>query len=191
MLQKLIGFLLLSLLIPRIEAQTLQGPKSGMSAPYVIQPNDLLEIFVWQDANLSRKALVRPDGRISFPLLQDIQAAGMTPVELKQQIEEGLKKFVEVSNVTVTVEAIQSYRVFVTGKVQKPGAISAEKPLSVLQVLALAGGFVDFANVQEIVVIRGSGEDSNLFKVNYPEVIKGKNFSQNMLLRNGDVVIVP
>jgi len=89
------------------------------------------------------------------------------------------------------VDAIMSYRIFVTGKVAKPGMISSEKPISVLQALAIAGGVLEFANQAETVIIRGSGEDSNLYRFNYPEVIKGKNFSQNMLLRSGDVVVVP
>ena len=172
-------------------AQTLLPAKSSVPPLYLIQPNDLLEIFVWKDPNLTRKVLVRPDGRISFPLLQDMQAAGMNPGELKQKIEEGLKQYIDVPNVTVLVDAIQSYRVFVTGRVQKPGAIMTEKPITVLQALALAGSFMEFANLAEIVVVRGSGEDSTLFKFNYPEVIKAKNFSQNMLLRSGDVVVVP
>src|SRR5262252_1424330 len=116
---------------------------------YIIQPNDLLEIHVWKEPELTRKVLVRPDGRISFPLVQDLQAAGMTPSDIKQEIEKELKKYIEVPNVTVIVEAIQSYKVFVTGKVAKPGALMAEKPITVLQALALAGGFADFANSAE------------------------------------------
>jgi len=158
---------------------------------YIIQPNDLLEIHVWKEPELTRKVLVRPDGRISFPLVQDLQAAGMTPSDIKQEIEKELKKYIEVPNVTVIVEAIQSYRVFVTGKVAKPGALMAEKPITVLQALSLAGGFAEFANPAETVVIRNNNGENVLFRFNYPEVIKGKNFNQNMLLKNGDVIVVP
>ena len=173
-------------------AQTLEPPpKSLNSAVYIIQPNDVLDIFVWKDATLSRKVVVRPDGRISFPLIQDMQAAGMNPTQLKEKIEESLKQYIDVPNVTVIVDAIQSYKVFVTGKVAKPGEIPSVKPISVLQALAIAGGFTEFASPTEIVVIRNTGEDSVLYRFNYPEVIKGKNFSQNMLLRTGDVVVVP
>jgi polysaccharide biosynthesis/export protein len=185
-------FVLLLCSLPQLPAQGLDASKSLPALPaYVIQPNDMLDIFVWKDPALSRKVLVRPDGRISFPLLQDIQAAGLNPSELKQTIEDGLKQYVEIPNVTVTVDGIQSYRIFVTGKVQKAGAYMSEKPITVLQALAMAGGFAEFANVAEMVIIRGSGEQSNLFKINYPEVIKGKNFGQNMLLRTGDVLVVP
>jgi polysaccharide biosynthesis/export protein len=158
---------------------------------YVIQANDLLEIHVWKDPELTRKVIVRPDGRISFPLVQDLPAAGLTPVKLKEDVERELKKYIEIPNVTVIVEAIQSYRVYVTGKVNKPGAIMSEKPLSVLQALSLAGGLLELANPAEIVVIRSTAGDNLLFRFNYQDVLKGKNFNQNMLLKAGDVVVVP
>ena len=184
-------FLLLSLTIGAIvRAQTLV-PTKVASPLYIIRPNDVLQIFVYKEPTLSSKVTVRPDGRISFPLIQDMQAEGMNPAQLKERIEAALKEYVDAPNVTVIVEAILSYRVFVTGKVGKPGMISSEKPINVLQAISLAGGFQDFANQAETVVIRNSGEDSTLYKFNYPEVIKGKNFSQNMDLKSGDVVVVP
>jgi polysaccharide export outer membrane protein len=172
-------------------AQNLELPRALGNPLYTIQPNDILSIFVWKEPNLSGKVTVRPDGRISFPLIQDMQASGMNPGQLKEQIEANLKQYIDAPNVTVIVEAIQSYRVFVTGKVNKAGAIQVEKPITVMQALALAGGTQEFASLAEIVILRNSGEDSTRFVFNYPEVIKGKNFSQNMLLRSGDVVIVP
>lgn len=158
---------------------------------YIIQPNDLLEIFVWKNPELTRKVLVRPDGRISLPLVQDLEAAGANPTELKDRIETKLKGFLEVPNVTVVVEAIQSYRVYAVGKVQKPGAIIMEKPITVLQALALAGGFQDYAKDEEIVVIRTTGADNVVFAFNYKDVIHGKRPEQNIQLRSGDVVVVP
>jgi polysaccharide biosynthesis/export protein len=158
---------------------------------YVIQPNDMLEIFVWKEQDLTRKVLVRPDGRISFPLVQDLQAAGISPAELKIQVEKKLSEFLSAPEVTVIVDAIQSYKVYVLGKVQKPGVVSVEKPVTVLQALALAGGFQDFAKDQEMTVIRSYGKDNLLFEFNYREVIKGKRPEQNITLRAGDVVIVP
>jgi len=175
-----------------VSAQSLEAPKSLLPPNlYIIQPNDLLAIFVWKEPNLSGKVTVRPDGRISFPLIQDMQAAGLNPGQLKNRIEESLKEYIEVPNVKVVVEAIQSYKIYVTGKVSKPGMLMSEKPISVLQAISLAGGFSEFANPSETVIIRNTGEDSTLYKFNYPEVIKGRNFSQNMLLRSGDVVVVP
>jgi len=161
---------------------------SGLPAPYTIQPNDLLEIFVWKEPDLTRKVLVRPDGRISFPLIQDLPAAGVSPAELKDAIEKGLKEFLDAPNVTVTVDAIQSYRVYVTGKVLKAGILTMEKPVTVLQALALAGGFQEFANPSEVIII---SSDKTSVKFNYAEVIKGKNSDQNIRLKSGDVVVVP
>ncbi|HEX4996909.1 MAG TPA: polysaccharide biosynthesis/export family protein [Terriglobia bacterium] len=167
------------------------GNTAGTEPLYIIQPNDQLSVFVWKEPTLSGKVVVRPDGRISIPLVQDMQAAGLNPGELKQRIEDRLKQFIEIPTVTVVVEAIQSYRIFVTGKVAKPGAIMAEKPISVLQALALAGGFTEFANTDETVIIRNNGSENTSFKFNYREMIKGRNFDQNMLLKSGDVIVVP
>jgi polysaccharide biosynthesis/export protein len=158
---------------------------------YIIQPNDMLEVFVWQEPQLTRKVLVRPDGFISIPLVQDIQASGITPVELKAQIEKKLKEYLPAPNVTIVVEAIQSYRIFVVGKVQKPGGLTVEKPVTVLQALSLAGGFQDYAKESEIVVIRTDSKKSVVLNFNYRDVIHGKNPAQNILLRSGDVVAVP
>jgi polysaccharide biosynthesis/export protein len=173
------------------EAPRLKPAKPSAPPAYIVQPNDLLEIYVWKDQNLTRKVTVRPDGRISFPLIQDMEVAGLNPEVIKHAIEEKLKEYIEAPNVTVIVEAIQNYQVFVTGKVLKAGAIMAEKPISVLQALALAGGFLEFANPAEMVIIRNTGEDNILFRFNYVEAIKGKNFNQNMLLKSGDVIVVP
>jgi polysaccharide export outer membrane protein len=158
---------------------------------YIIQPNDILEVFVWKEPDLTRKILVRPDGRISFPLVQDMQAGGISPGELKDRIEKKLKEYIGSPNVTIIVEAIQSYKIFVTGKVQKPGSMLVEKPVTVLQALAMAGGFQEFARPSEMTVIRNYGNENVVFKFDYGEVIKGKNTPQNILLRSGDVVVVP
>jgi polysaccharide biosynthesis/export protein len=158
---------------------------------YIIQPNDMLEVFVWQEPELTRKVLVRPDGFISIPLVQDIQAAGITPAQLKVQLEKKLKEYLPAPNVTIVVDAIQSYRIYVVGKVQKPGSITVEKPVTVLQALSLAGGFQDYAKQSDIVVIRTDDKKSVVLDFNYQDVIRGKNPAQNILLRSGDVVAVP
>ena len=162
-----------------------------LTPPYIIQPNDILEIFVWKEEKLTRKVFVRPDGRISFPLIQDLTAAGLSTSELKQRIEENLKQYIEVPNVTVILEAIQSYRVYVTGKVAKPGVYPSEKQINILQAIAMAGGFLEFADPSNIVVIRTNGDESSRFVFNYNDVIKAKNFNANMLPKAGDVIVVP
>ncbi len=174
-----------SFLLP---AQTAQKPEEPL---YVIQPNDILEVFVWKEPELTRKVLVRPDGRISFPLVQDLQAAGISPGELKTVIESRLKEYLSAPNVTVVVEQIQSYRIYVIGKVQKPGIQTIEKPVTVLQALSLAGGFQDYAKDGEIVVVRKQSGENILFQFNYKDVIHGKSPEQNIFLRTGDVVVVP
>jgi len=162
-----------------------------LSPLYVIQPSDVLEIFVWKEPQLTRKVFVRPDGRISFPLVQDLPASGLSPGELKVRIEQKLKEFMDSPNVTIIVEAIQSYKVYVTGKVQKPGSITVDKPVTVLQALTLAGGFQEFAKDTEISIIRNYGSENIVLNFNYKDVIKGKTPEQNIVLRSGDVVVIP
>jgi polysaccharide biosynthesis/export protein len=165
--------------------------KSIVDPLYIIQPSDVLEIFVWKEPELSRKVLVRPDGRISFPLVQDLQAAGITPGQLKERIEDELKEYLGAPNVTVIVDSIQSYKVFVTGKVQKPGEFVREKPVSVLQAITLAGGFQEYANRGGITIIRKVGERNQVFDFHYDDVIRGRKPELNITLQSGDVVVVP
>jgi len=170
---------------------------------YVIQPNDLLEIVVWEEPDISRTVRVRPDGRISLPLIQDLQASELTPVELKEQMESLLGEYIDSPNVTVIVSAIESYKVYVLGKVLTPGVIVNEKPLTVLQALTLAGGFQNYADKSEIRIIRFDDRGSYpsleeefpvgqlIFEFDFNDVTKGKKTEQNIFLRSGDVVVVP
>ncbi len=176
---------------PAGRGTALETPAPASDALYIIQPNDILEIFVWKEPDLTRKVLVRPDGRISFPLVQDLQAAGINPGELKEKIEERLKEYLKSPNVTIIVDAIRSYSVFVVGKVQKPGSMIVEKPISVLQAVALAGGFQDYAKEDEMTIVRNLGKENKVFDFNYKEVVKGRRAEQNILLQSGDVVVVP
>lgn len=158
---------------------------------YRIQPNDTLEIFVWKEPDLTRKVLVRPDGKISFPLVQDLHAAGSSPGELKKEIEVKLKEYLTSPNVTVIVDNIQSYKVFVVGKVQKPGSILTEKPITVLQALSLAGGFQDYAKQADITVLRSQAGQNYVLPFDYRQVTKGRRPEENIVLNSGDVVVVP
>ena len=175
------------------------GPQAAQPAGpplYTIQPDDILEIFVWKEPDLSRKVLVRPDGRISLPLVQDLPAAGSTPGELRGRIEARLAEYIESPNVTVIVDSILHYKVYVTGKVQNPGGFTVPRPINVLQALTLAGGFQEFADKSGITVVQAielpEGQvDYVVRRFNYGEVIKGKDITQNILLRPGDVVVVP
>ena len=170
---------------------------------YIIQPNDILEIVVWGEPDISRTVRVRPDGRISLPLIQDLQASKLTPVELKEQMENLLGEYIDSPNVTVIVSAIESYKVYVLGKVLNPGVIVNEKPLTVLQALTLAGGFQNYADKSEIRIIRFDDRGSYpsveekfpvgqlIFEFDFNDVTKGKKTEQNIFLRSGDVVVVP
>lgn len=164
-------------------------PGTNKESPaYVIQPNDVLRIFVWKDDALTQpKTLVRPDGRISLPLVQDIQAAGLTPGQLKQKLEERLKDWVDVPNVTVIVDTIQSYEVYVMGNVATPGVVRNTSPLTVMQVLGTVGGFKEFADRQNVLIIRGKDR----MKFNFEDYIKGRFSNDNITLQSGDVIWVP
>ena len=126
-------------------------------AKYVIGPQDMLDINVWKEAELSRVVPVRPDGRISLPLLNDVQAAGLTPGQLAAQITEGLKKFITNPQVTVIVTQINSQRVYILGEVVRPGAYPMLPGMTVLQALSSAGGFTMFANTKKVYVVRQTG----------------------------------
>jgi polysaccharide export outer membrane protein len=154
----------------------------------MIQPNDVLQIFVWKDPTVSRdKVLVRPDGRISLPLVQDLKAAGLTPMQLKESLEQRLAEFINLPNVTVIVDSIQSYEIYVMGKVAGPGPQRSATPLNIMQAIAAAGGFGEFADKGGIVIFRGDER----IRFNYEDFEKGRNYGQNIVLLSGDVVNVP
>ena len=175
-------------------APTLQPRPTGVPPIYEIRPNDVLEISIWKEPTVSRnQVLVRPDGRISIPLAQDVMAAGMNPTQLKEKLEQLLKdkKYIEDPVVTVIVSAIQSYVVFVSGQVSKPGPIASQTPLNVLQALTIANGFTQFAKPREIVIIRGAAENTKRFKFDFDDFKEGKNDFQNIELKSGDTILVP
>jgi polysaccharide export outer membrane protein len=163
----------------------------------LIQPNDKLTIDVYKNPDLSRQVTVQPDGLISIPLVQSIRAAGLTPVQLKIEMEKRLKEYLEVPTVTIIIDAIQSYRIYVIGKVQKPGIIMSERPLTVLQALSLAGGFQDYSKKDQITIVRtispqaGRGQQDIKYPFDYDKVIEGPKQTQNIFLLSGDVVNVP
>lgn len=158
---------------------------------YLIGAQDVLDISVWKEPDLSRSVPVRPDGKISLPLLNEMQAAGLTPSELTAQIASGLNKFMTNPQVTVIVSQINSQRIYILGEVTRPGAFALLSDMTVLQALSDAGGFTPFANSKKIYVIRmQNGKQEKLF-FNYKEVLNGKRAEQNVDLRAGDTIIVP
>jgi len=164
----------------------------GTKSMYHIGPGDVLEITTWKEEDLSREEiLVRIDGLISFPLLSDIQAAGLTPMELKQNIEAGLKKFVDNPIVTVNVTDPASQKIYVLGEVEETGEYPLTKRLTVLQAFALAGGFTEWASKKEIILLRTEGGKEKIYRLNYKEITKGEDLSQNVQLKADDTIIVP
>jgi polysaccharide export outer membrane protein len=164
---------------------------SANEAEYKIGPQDTIRIDVWKEAELTRTIPVRPDGKISLPLLNDVQAAGLTSEELAASIREGLKKYINNPQVTVTVTEINSRRVFVTGEVTRPGAVQLLPNMTVLQALSSCGGFTQFARTKNIYVLRQEAGKQVKHPFNYKDVISGKKPEDDIRLQAGDVIVVP
>jgi polysaccharide export outer membrane protein len=157
---------------------------------YVIGPEDVLHIAVWKEADLTATLPVRPDGKISLPLLDDVQAAGLTPKQLAVSVTEKLKKYIADPRVTVVVTSINSKRVFLVGEVMHPGATSMLPNMTVLQALSSAG-LSQFANTKRIYVLRTENGKQRKLPVNYRQLVKGERIEQNYLLQPGDTIVVP
>jgi polysaccharide export outer membrane protein len=157
---------------------------------YVIGPDDTLHVSVWKEPDLTATLPVRPDGKISLPLLNDVPAAGLTPMQLADSISGKLKKYVADPRVTVVVTAMNSRRVFVTGEVTHPGAMALLPNMTVLQALSSAG-FTQFANLKRIYLLRTDNGRQVKISFNYKEVVKGAHPEQNIMLRPGDTLVVP
>jgi polysaccharide export outer membrane protein len=173
-----------------------QDPADAVSAPhngsFVIGNDDKLNINVWKDAELTRTVQVRPDGKISMPLIGELQAAGRTPLQLENEITDKLKAYISQPDVTVIVEQINSEKFNILGRVSKPGSYPLTTTTTVLDAIAEAGGFLDFAKQKDVYILRPSpgGADVRL-PFNYKDVIKGKHMSENVRLEPHDTVVVP
>ncbi len=159
---------------------------------YQIAPSDVLEITIYGEESLTRNQLVvRPDGKVSFPLIGDVVVGGMTTAQVKDVVEAKVRTYVPEAMAAVSVMQLGSLQYYVVGKVAKPGMYNVSKPLTVLQALALAGGPVLFAKEDSISILRNHGKETIRLPFNYEDVKKGKNLEQNILLERGDVVVVP
>lgn len=165
------------------------GP--ALPADYVIGAEDILSVVFWREREMSSDVLVRPDGRISLPLLNDVEVAGLTPDQVRERVIELAKKFVEEPSATVVVKQINSRKVYITGNVERPGPFPLLRPTTILQLISLAGGLKEFAKAGDIVVVRVEGTQQATFPFNYDDVKNRKGLSQNILLKPGDTVIVP
>ncbi len=168
------------------------GATTGHDNTYVIGEADVLSINVWKEADISRSVPVRSDGRISLPLAGEIQAAGQTPLQLEQQIASKLKNYIAEPEVTVMVQQINSQKFNILGQVAKPGSFPLTNSMTVLDAIALAGGFRDFAKQKSIYVLRQNpGGSETRIPFNYKSVIAGKKSSQNIQLQARDTIVVP
>jgi polysaccharide export outer membrane protein len=173
-------------------APTAPRATTAPSPGYVIGADDVLSILFWRDKDLSApEVTVRPDGKVTLPLLNDLQAAGLTPDQLRDAIAEAARKYVEDPNPTVIVKEIKSRKVFITGQVEKAGPYPLNGATSILQLIATAGGLRDFADGKNISLMRTENGKPVVYEFNYQDVLKKKNLRQNIELKPGDVVVVP
>jgi polysaccharide export outer membrane protein len=170
-----------------------QPPPAGGVVPtdYVIGSEDVLGIVFWRETEMSGDVTVRPDGRITLPLIGDIMAAGLRPDVLRDQIDKAATRYITDPNVSVIVRMINSRKVFITGEVMMPGEYPLVGPRTVMQLIAVAGGLTEFADQGGITVMRTVDGQSRSFRFNYKDVAKGKNLQQNIPLLPGDTVVVP
>jgi polysaccharide export outer membrane protein len=161
-------------------------------ANYVIGADDVLAIDVWHEKDLSRALSVRPDGKISLPLVGELPVAGETPLQVQDSITQRLKEYMENPQVTVIVQETKSQKFNVVGEVQRPGSFVFGHPVTVLDAVALAGGFRDFAKTKKMYVIRTAPDGTRQrLRVNYNDVLKGKKSAENLVLHSHDTVVVP
>jgi polysaccharide export outer membrane protein len=203
--------LVLMCAVPAVaQQQTAQGPKAPPTAPrngapatpaagtpaavvppgYVIGVDDVLAVLFWREKDLSGDVVVRPDGKITLPLLNDVQAAGLTPEDLRAALTTAAAKYVAEPNVTVVVRQINSRRVFITGQIAKPGPYPVTPGLTVMQLIALAGGLTEFADSKNIIIMRTENGKPLAYRFNYKEVLDRKKLQQNIELKPGDTVVV-
>jgi polysaccharide export outer membrane protein len=176
--------------VPGLRAQQPAGTPA-VPPGYVIGPQDVLSVVFWRDKDISGDVTVRPDGKISLPLINEVQAAGLTPEQLRIALVTAAAKYIEDPSAAVIVKEIHSRQVFITGNVAKPGTFSLGLEMNVLQLIASAGGLLEYADSSNITVIGMENGKTQYRKFNYKDVIKNKGVEQNVLLKPGDTVVVP
>jgi polysaccharide export outer membrane protein len=158
---------------------------------YLLGPEDVIEVSVWKEPDMTKQLVVQPDGKIYYPLVGEIRAAGKTVKQLQEEISKRLEKFVTDASVTVILLKTQYYKFYVTGKVNKPGEFLAGRPTSVLQAIAMAGGLTPFASPTQIKIVRKVAGQDEVYNFDYKDVSRGNLLYQNIILQPGDTVVVP
>ena len=168
-----------------------EQPLVTTSEDYIIKPGDILEIVTWKEPDFTKDVIVRNDGKFSFPLLDDIRAENMTTIQVKRILEKGLKEYLDTPVVTVILKSPQSQKYYILGEIQKTGEYQIAKRLTVLQAFALAGGFTEWASKNEIILLRVEQGKQKIIRINYKNIIKGKDLDNNVLVEPDDTIIVP
>lgn len=190
-MRTLAAILLVSMLAPVVCSGAESARGTAARPAYRLQPGDVVTVSVWKEQDLQQEVLVRPDGALTFPLAGEINVDGRTVDELRLELIDRLKRYVPDPVVTVAIKAIGGNRVYVIGKVSRPGEFPFSSPLDVMQALSLAGGATSFAQVNDIVILRRENDAQRALPFRYGEVERGKNLQQNFLLQSGDTVVVP
>lgn len=188
------GLLLMLCAADGAYAQALTSTPAAMIVPpsdYTIGPDDVLTIVFWRHKDLSGDVVVRPDGKVTLPLINDVQAANLTPDQLRLELTEQIGRFVEEPTATVIVKQVNSRKVFITGNVVKPGSYPLTAPMTVVQLIALAGGLGEFADGKNITIVRSESGRPVSYQFSYHSVARRKNLKQNIELKPGDTIIVP
>jgi len=193
-----IGILLIyhSVAYPQTEKEALlkkqaQAEVAADSENYIIGSEDILYIHIWKEEHLSRTVPVRRDGIISLPLVDEIKAEGLTPLQLKEILAQRFKEFIGDPNITVMVMEANSFKIYVSGQIRNPGVYRLRSETSLLQIIPMAGGFTDWANQKKILIIRKEGGKEKRITVNYKKILKGDDPDSNIILKAGDTIIVP
>ena len=175
-----------------VDSVTIRSLPQGEKVPFVLGPEDTIEIVVWKNPSLTRIALIRPDGKITLPLIGEVQAAGLTPAQLSEQIRGRLQEFYkEKPDVFVVVTAINSGAIYILGTVKAAGKYLLHSETSVLQALSLAGGLGEFADADHMVLIRKKGAVETRIKLRYQDIISGQHPEMNLMLQPGDTLVIP
>jgi len=164
----------------------------ALSAPdYILAPEDVVDINVWKNEALTRTVFIRPDGKISLPLIGDVQAAGLAPSQLQEAIKERLKAYKELPEVSVVVRDIGSLSVYIMGEIARPGKLQLRSDTTILQAITQAGGFTQFADSNKILVLRREGGYETRLRVRYQDIVSGRNPGANIILKRGDTIVIP